>query len=84
MTVKTVKRIAVRAVLDRMHAHCVTDNKVKIMRSNKRSFQQKLGTLSQRWPLIAQVNVIALTPSGKSMDMRSIAWQYSDNKVAGN
>ena len=69
----TVKRIAVRTVLDRMHAHCLTDNKVKIMRSNKRSSQQKFGMLSQRCPLIAQVNVIALTPSGKSMDLRSIA-----------
>ena len=49
------------------------------MRSNKRSFQQKLGTLSQRCPLIAQVNVIALTPSGKSMVYQK-AWQNADSK----
>ena len=30
----TVKRLAVRAVLDRMHAHCLTDNKVKIKKKN--------------------------------------------------
>ena len=38
----------------------------------KKSFQQKLGTLSQRCLIIAQVNVIALTPSGKSTDLKSI------------
>ena len=26
----TVKRLAVRAVLDSMHAHCLADNKTKI------------------------------------------------------
>ena len=35
----TVKRIGVRAVLDRMHAHCLTDNKVKI---KKQQQQQQL------------------------------------------
>ena len=30
----TVKRIGVRAVLDRMYAHCLTDNKVKIKKRN--------------------------------------------------
>ena len=35
----TVKRIAVRTVLDRMHAHCLTDNKVKI---KKQQQQQQL------------------------------------------
>ena len=55
------------------------------MRSNKRSFQQKLGTLSQRCPLIAQVNVIAFTPAqwkthGFEIDSLTIFY----NKVAGN
>ena len=34
----TVKRIAVRAVLDFMHAHCLTDNKVKIKNNNNNNF----------------------------------------------
>ena len=36
-----VKRIAVRTVLDRMHAHCLTDNKVKIKKTKtKNNFAQ--------------------------------------------
>ena len=37
----TVKRIAVRAVLDRMHAHCLTDNKVKIKKQQQQQLRKK-------------------------------------------
>ena len=37
----TVKRIAVRAILDRMHAHCLTDNKAKIRKKKQQQQQQQ-------------------------------------------
>ena len=34
MTVKTLKANRCKSGLDRMHAHCLTDNKVKVKRNN--------------------------------------------------